>query len=69
MSNQSPTANGQGQGPEEPFGDRGKGDKTWSPEQGEQGISNRVGDEEPEEHDEEEREEGIGEDDTNPSPA
>ena len=49
MSNQSPTANGPGQqGPEEPLGDRGKGDKTWSPEQGEQGISNRVGDEDPE---------------------
>ena len=47
MSNQSPTANGKGQGPEEPYGDRGKGDKTWSPEQGEQGISNRVGDEDP----------------------
>ena len=30
---------------ERPFGDRGKGDKTWSPEEGEQGISNRVGDE------------------------
>ena len=30
----------------EPLGDRGNGDKTWSPEQGKQGISNRVGDEE-----------------------
>ena len=34
--------------PNEPLGDRGKGDKTWSPEQGEQGISNRIGDEETE---------------------
>ena len=30
---------------ERPLGDRGKGDKTWSPEEGEQGISNRIGDE------------------------
>lgn len=32
----------------EPLGDRGHGDKTWSPAQGEQGISNREGDEDPE---------------------
>lgn len=31
---------------DEPLGDRGKGDKTWSPQPGEQGISNRIGDEE-----------------------
>jgi hypothetical protein len=30
------------------LGERGK---TWSPEQGEQGISNRVGDEDPEAED------------------
>jgi hypothetical protein len=34
------------QGPDEPKGDRGQGDKTWSPGPGEQGISNRPADEE-----------------------
>ena len=33
---------------EEPLGDRGQGDKTWSPAQGEQNISNRVMDKDPE---------------------
>jgi hypothetical protein len=33
--------------PAEPLGERGHGDRTWTPEPGEQGISNRVGDEEP----------------------
>ena len=32
----------------EPLGDLGERGKTWSPEQGEQGISNRAGDEDPE---------------------
>ena len=32
----------------EPLGDGRHDDKTWSPAQGEQGISNRVGDEDPE---------------------
>jgi len=32
------------QGAEEPAGDRGGNDKTWSPAQGEQGISNRPDD-------------------------
>jgi hypothetical protein len=36
------------QDPDEPLGDRGNGDKTWSPEEGNQGISNRVGDEDAE---------------------
>ena len=40
-----PSANVPQQNPDEPLGDRGNGDKTWSPEQDEQGISNRVGDE------------------------
>jgi len=65
MSTQSPTANGPGQGPDEPFGDRGKGDKTWSPEKGEQGISNREDDEADEESDSED----FDEDETNPTPA
>jgi hypothetical protein len=79
MSNQSPTANSQGQGPEEPFGDRGKGDKTWKPDEGEQGISNRIGDQDPEPKvdkgrktdplDWEKREGDFDEDETNPSPA
>ena len=44
----NPNANVPEQEPNEPVGDRGKGDKTWSPGQGEQGLSNRVGDEETE---------------------
>ena len=35
----------------EPLGDRGERGKTWSPEQGEQGISNRAGDEDPDAED------------------
>ena len=31
----------------EPLGDRGDGRHTWQPPEGEQGISNRPGDEEP----------------------
>jgi len=31
--------------PKEPLRDRGYGDKTWTPPEGEQGISNRVEDE------------------------
>ena len=42
----NPGANVPEQGPDEPRGDRGNGDKTWSPPTGEQGISNRQGDEE-----------------------
>ena len=44
----NPDSNTPEQKPNEPLGDRGKGDKTWSPEQGEQGISNRVGDDDAE---------------------
>ena len=47
MSEQNPTANVPKQDPAAPLGDRGQGDKTWTPEPGEQGISNRVGDEDP----------------------
>ena len=47
MSEENPSANVPKQGAAEPLGDRGHGDKTWTPEPGEQGISNRVGDEEP----------------------
>ena len=60
MSTQSPTANGPGQGPEEPFGDRSDRDKPQSPEQGEQGR----GDEAPDTGNED-----FEEDETNPSPA
>ena len=42
----NPSTNVPEQDPNEPLGDRGKGDKSWSPQQGEQGISNRIGDEE-----------------------
>ena len=41
----NPSANVPRQTPDEPMGDRGQGDKTWSPNQGEQGISNRADDE------------------------
>jgi hypothetical protein len=40
----NPNANVPEQDPEEPLGDRGRGDKTWSPPADEQGISNRPGD-------------------------
>ena len=46
--NKNPNANVPEQEPTKPRGDRGNGNKTWSPEQGEQGISNRVGDTETE---------------------
>jgi hypothetical protein len=42
----NPGTNVPEQGPDEPRGDRGAGGKTWSPPTGEQGISNREGDEE-----------------------
>src|SRR5687768_13202154 len=41
----NPSANVPGQTDEEPKGDRGRGDKTWTPPADEQGISNRPGDE------------------------
>lgn len=66
MSTQSPTANSPEQGPEEPFGDRGGGDKTWSPEQGEQGISNRADDEDARASEDEDLED---DDPVNPTPA
>ena len=40
----NPNANVPEQDREEPLGDRGRGDKTWSPPADGQGISNRVGD-------------------------
>ena len=43
MSDQNATPASPEQGPNEPLGDRGHKGKTWSPGQ-EQGISNRVGD-------------------------
>ena len=48
----NPSANVPARSPDEPLGDRGQGDKTWSPAQGEQGISNRVMDEDPDAEDE-----------------
>jgi hypothetical protein len=41
----NPNANVPEQSADEPLGDRGTGDRTWSPPEGEQGISNRVEDE------------------------
>ena len=69
MQKKTPSANVPRQNAEEPLGDRGKGDKTWSPEQGEQGISNREGDEDPDAGiDEEEDTEGFdGDEDEDPS--
>src|SRR5688572_14379835 len=55
MSKPSPTADAQAQRQQEPLGDRGHGDRTWTPQPGEQGISNRVGDEEPATHADAER--------------
>jgi hypothetical protein len=65
MNQKNPNSNTPQQDENDPLGDRGDGDRTWSPEQGEQGISNRVGDENPEANDDE----GFDEDETNPSPA
>lgn len=47
----------------EPLGDRGQGDKTWSPEQDKQGISNRLGDAEEEKTDDEDEDDDFDEDD------
>jgi hypothetical protein len=41
----NPSASVPAQTDEEPKGDRGRGDKTWTPPADEQGISNRPGDE------------------------
>jgi hypothetical protein len=41
----NPSANVPVQDGDEPLGDRGNGDKTWTPRPGEQGISNRPDDE------------------------
>jgi hypothetical protein len=41
----NPSANVPAQTDEDPKGDRGRGDKTWTPPADEQGISNRPGDE------------------------
>jgi hypothetical protein len=40
----NPSANVPAQSDEDPKGDRGHGDKTWTPPADEQGISNRPGD-------------------------
>jgi hypothetical protein len=40
----NPGANVPKQTNEEPRGDRGRGDRTWAPKTGKQGISNRPGD-------------------------
>ena len=47
MKNQSetPNTNVPRNSPLDPLGDRGQGDRTWTPEEGEQGISNRPDDE------------------------
>jgi hypothetical protein len=42
----NPSANVPKQQPDAPLGDRGR-EKTWEPPTGEQGISNREGDEDP----------------------
>lgn len=40
----NPSANVPRQGDDEPLGDRGQGDTSWTPRAGEQGISNRPDD-------------------------
>jgi hypothetical protein len=47
MTTQSPIAHSADQGPDVPFRDRGTGDRPWTPEEAEQGISHRIGDESP----------------------
>ena len=54
IKDHNPTANVPKQTGDQPRGDRGRGDKTWSPDPGEQGISNRVEDEDDNEFDENE---------------
>jgi hypothetical protein len=46
MTNENPNQGAPQGGKIEPLGDLGERGKTWSPAQGEQGISNRAGDEE-----------------------
>ena len=48
MDNKQPNRTAPQRDESEPLGDLGERGKTWSPEQGEQGISNRVADEDPE---------------------
>ena len=47
----------------EPLGDRGEGDKSWKPERGEQGISNRPDDEAAQEADDDDDDFAEDEDD------
>ena len=61
-SRQSPTANSQGQEPEEPFSDRKKKGEEWSPAEGDQDMANREREESDDAGD-------FDEDETNPSPA
>jgi hypothetical protein len=56
IKDHNPGANVPKQPADEPRGDRGSGDKTWSPDDGEQGISNRVEDEDDNEFNEDEDE-------------
>ncbi len=52
MKSQNANVKIQKQGPDEPLGDRGQGDTSWTPDSGEQGISNRAGDEDADDADE-----------------
>ncbi len=54
------------QRPEEPLGDRGQGDKSWTPDPGEQGISNRADDEDPEAFEETADEDEFEDDESRP---
>ena len=51
MANTDPNRKAPQSDESEPLGELGERGKTWSPEQGEQGISNRVADEDPEDQD------------------
>ena len=55
----NPNANVPEQEPNRPLGDRGQGDKTWSPEQGKQGISNRPDDQDQDQDQDQEPEEST----------
>jgi hypothetical protein len=63
----NPSSNVPAQRPDEPRGDRGQGNKPWTPDSGEQGISNRaddaaeVNDESSETDDDLDEDEAVGE--------
>jgi hypothetical protein len=66
MTTRQTAANTPRQRPDEPLGDRGQGDKTWTPDAGEQGISNRADDEDPDAFEDDADDEEFDEDESSP---